>query len=163
MSPVDFLQVILLLRTGFCAIFEFEFEDPLIPLPETWQNHFSKNCPPRVDFQIFYFDLYCNKTVRLGRCIFKQNRGTAQGGYISSEIACLYVESRENDLSNSNQILNSPVISRFRDNINIFAPLDDPIWEDTKEKLKSIYRLPIKREHSIVSPVSDELHTNKFK
>jgi len=54
MLPVDLLLVILLSRTGFCAIFEFEFEDPLILLPETWRNHFSKNCPPRVDFQIIH-------------------------------------------------------------------------------------------------------------
>jgi len=108
---------------------------------------------------IVYFDLHYNKHFRLGRCIFRQKKGTAQGGYLSSELACLYVESREDRAFRNNDLLRSPSITRFRDNINIIAPLDDPIWENTRNKLMSVYRLPLKLEHSIHTPNSDPTST----
>jgi len=102
---------------------------------------------------IIDYDITYNKLFRLGYCIIKQKSGVSQGGYISLELACLYAETKEDEAYKSNSSFRSPIISRFRDNINILANLDDPIWEDTETKLYNIYNLPLKLEHSIHTPL----------
>jgi len=54
--------------------------------------------------------------------------------------------------AHNNQLIRSVLIKRFRDNTNLIATIDDPIWEDTKGKLTSMYNLPISKEHTIHTP-----------
>jgi len=68
---------------------------------------------------IIHFDFDHNKLFRLGKCIIQQKKGTAQGVYISSEIACLYVDRREHREYRTNDLIRSPVISRHKHNSTI--------------------------------------------
>jgi len=101
---------------------------------------------------IIHYDLDHNKKFRIRNCIFVQKMGTAQGGYLSSELACLNVETREDIAHKHDQLLRSSMKRRFRDNLIIIATMDDPIWENTKNKLNNIYKLPIKIENNIHTP-----------
>jgi len=103
---------------------------------------------------IMKFDMNDNKRFRIGNCIILQKMGTAQGGYISSELSCLYVETREHLCIENEPLLRTPLFKRFRDNILIIAKKDDPIWNRTPEKLKNLYCLPLKLEHAIETPTS---------
>jgi len=80
----------------------FEIYAHLAPNPKDDHlstSNYSKNCTTismNKFKEIISYDMEKNKYFRLGNCIFKQKKGTAQGGYASAEIACFYTEWNEN-------------------------------------------------------------------
>jgi len=103
-------------------------------------------------YEIAKYDFTQNKLFRLGNCVIQQNKGTAQGGYLSSELACLYVDSREHFAHKNNDLLRTSIFTRYRDNLLIFSKSSDPIWHKTKNKLTNIYKMPICIENHISTP-----------
>jgi len=95
-------------------------------------------------------DIKVNNLFVIGNTIYKQNKGVQQGGFLSSNLACLACILKERMANKINILPKQSISSRFRDNINSILRLDEATkvyWSGRLQSLRNIYDMECTQEN----------------